>query len=56
MILQLSIFIPHSKIILTRRCKYCQQFTPKFEKVAKNDRVHGVVYGKIDGPAYKNVT
>lgn len=41
---------------VTRRCQYCKQFTPKFEQIAKNDKVHGVTYAKMDGPAYKNIT
>ena len=35
-------------------CNYCKEFTPVFEKLAKNQNLTeiGVDFAKIDGPAF----
>jgi thiol-disulfide isomerase/thioredoxin len=43
-------------LYLTFRCQYCQTFTPKFEKLAKIHNHTGLILGKIDGPAYPQIT
>lgn len=37
-------------------CQFCKQFTPVFEKLAKNETLAhlGIGFAKIDGPAYEN--
>lgn len=39
-------------------CKFCQEFTPVFEKTARNPQVVSlnISFAKIDGPAYQNLT
>jgi thiol-disulfide isomerase/thioredoxin len=39
-------------------CQFCQEFTPVFEKTARNPQVVGlnISLAKIDGPAYQNLT
>lgn len=54
--LRLFISILLRIFLSTCRCKYCQIFTPKFEQLAKINKIEGLNFGKLDGPAYKNLT
>lgn len=39
-------------------CKFCKEFTPKFEKISKNSQLISlnVTFAKMDAPSYQNFT